>query len=122
LFGQGCPGCKKDSSSFSKSLWIEKFKSKLCTFYILEFHNNCEHFIKVGVTSRNTRTRYYGESNYNYSVILELTDNSKTISNLEKEFLSKYKDNKYYPLLPFQGKTECFSINIKNQIYEQFNI
>ena len=120
LFGNGCRKCKNDSASFSRSEWIERFKNKLCTFYILEFYNNNELFIKVGITAVNIKKRYANCKNYKYKLLLEIKGSSEYISDLEKSFLFNYKEFKYNPLCKFEGRTECFLINIKNKIYEQF--
>lgn len=120
LFGSGCPSCKKDNSSFSKSKWVIKHKNKKCIFYVLKFFNDAESFIKIGVTSINIKQRYASVKNYKYEIIFEIEGNSEVVSNLEKDTLLKYKDFKYYPSLKFDGKTECFNLQIENKIYEQF--
>lgn len=120
LFGSGCPTCKQHSAGFSKTKWVNKFKNKSCIFYILEFYNNKESFIKVGITSRTIKFRYQAKSEYFYKTLFEIVGNSNEVCNLENEFLTKYKEYKFYPLSQFVGKTECFSIKIKNLIYEQF--
>jgi hypothetical protein len=120
LFGNGCPSCKKDNASFSKSKWVTKHKNKKCTFYVLEFFNDNESFIKVGVTTVSIKKRYASVKNYKYKIILEIKGESEFISNLEKNILNTYKDFKQKPLLEFQGRTECFNLQIKNKIYEQF--
>jgi hypothetical protein len=120
LFGNGCPNCKKDNASFSKSAWVNKHKNKKCIFYVLEFFNDNESFIKVGVTAVSIKKRYASVKNYKYKIILEIKGESEFISNLEKDILNTHKDLKHEPLLEFQGRTECFNLQIKNKIYEQF--
>lgn len=120
LLGRGCPTCKKDAASFSKSKWIKKYEATSCIFYIIECYNQDESFIKVGVTSRSITKRYGNRINYNYTVLLEITGPSDFISHLEKKALNIYKNYKYYPKQRFEGRTECFSTSIKNNIYEHF--
>lgn len=120
LFGNGCSKCKSDNASFSRSQWIERFKNKTCTFYILEFFNETESFIKVGITAVSIKKRYANQCQYTYKILLEIKGKSEFISNLEKDFLINYKNFKYSPTLKFEGKTECFLTEIKNKIYEQF--
>jgi len=120
LFGNGCPNCKKDNASFSKSDWVTKHKNKKCIFYVLEFFNDNESFIKVGVTAVSIKKRYASVKNYKYKIILEIKGESEFISNLEKDTLNKHKQFKYNPFLEFEGRTECFNLQIKNKIYEQF--
>jgi hypothetical protein len=121
LFGCGCRYCKRDSASFSRSIWIEKFKHKLCTFYVLEFYNEKESFIKSGITSLSIKKRYRGCSKFKYNVIVDIKGDSEYISNLEKSFINKFKKFKYTPFSGFNdGQTECFLLDIKNTIYEQF--
>lgn len=121
LLGRGCNGCKKEVSSFSKSLWIEKYKNRNCIFYVLEFSNNTEKFIKIGVTSRNIKTRYNSKRNsYKYKELLIIKGSSEEVINFEYFFLKKLKEFKYIPKENFEGRTECFTFESKNKIYEHF--
>lgn len=122
LHGNGCPGCKADNASYKISDWIAKYKNKECTFYIIEFINDIETFVKIGITSKSIKHRYRGYTNYKYKVLLEIKGNSDFIGNLEKKILAKYSKYKYSPKNKFEGRTECFNIKIKKIIYEQFNI
>lgn len=120
LYGCGCRKCKNDTASFSLSKWIERFKNKICTFYVLEFYNDNESFIKAGITVAGIKKRYSAYSNYKYNIIVDIKGSSEYIAELEKSFLLRYKKFKYNPLYKFDGRTECFSLDIKNNIYEQF--
>lgn len=119
LSGNGCAQCKRDNASFSRKKWIDRFKDRECIFYVLEFYNDRETFIKVGVTAVSIRKRYYG-SLYKYRQLLKITGPSWLISDLENEALTKYKYFRYTPMLKFEGRTECFSSTIKQNIHEQF--
>lgn len=120
LYGNGCPKCKADLATYDRKRWIENHKDKQCTFYILEFYNDNERFIKIGITSVNIKTRYSSQSDYKYNVIVEIKGDSKYVSDLEEQHLSNYSIFRHVPLLKFEGHTECFDLQIKNKIYEQF--
>ncbi|MEI6186906.1 MAG: hypothetical protein WCP46_00190 [Alphaproteobacteria bacterium] len=120
LLGRGCPICKKDNSSFSRTHWIEKSKNKQCIFYMLEFFNETERFIKIGITRVNIKKRYHGVKNYKYNILLEYESNSTEISNIEQYYLKGFKTLKYKPISKFEGHTECFNLELKNIIYDKF--
>ena len=54
------------------SLGGKSHKNKKCIFYVLEFYNDNESFIKVGVTAVSIKKRYASVKNYKYKVILEI--------------------------------------------------
>lgn len=120
LHGNGCPKCKTDQATYDRKKWILNHINKSCTFYILEVFNINESFIKIGITSRNIKTRYVSLKNYNYRILVEIKGTSEYINDLEIQYLKAYKAYKYTPYLGFEGHTECFSIIIKDKIYEQF--
>lgn len=121
LLGRGCNECKKDSSSYSKSLWIKKNENKNCIFYVLEFSNDNEKFIKIGVTSRSIKIRYKNKNiNYKYKELIIINGSSKEVIDFESFFLNKLKELKYTPKENFEGRTECFTFTSKDKIYEHF--
>ena len=122
LFGKGCSKCHYESVSYDKKLWIEKYKSKECSFYILEFFNDTETFIKVGVTSNaiNKRYRSTTDNNYKFKEIMLIKGTSKEVIDFECYFLNHLKEYRYNPEQKFQGRTECFTLQSKTKIYEHF--
>lgn len=119
LYGNGCQKCKADLSSFSKKDWIEKYKNKICTFYIIELSNDVETFIKIGITSKSTKSRYRYLKNLDYKILLEVNGDSSYVCSLEKSILKNYKDFRYYNSnINVGGNTETFKIDIKDKLYE----
>lgn len=114
---QGCPVCNK-SRGWSRTEWLNFTKDKMCRFYTIECFSNDEKFIKFGMTSTTLKRRFQSnrEMPYKYKVILDLELSGEDSWNKELEYLRKYKNNKYLPKLNFKGSTECFNINIKEDL------
>lgn len=119
LFGNGCHNCRNESCSFSKSQWIEKYKNKLCTFYVLEIFNREESFLKIGITSSSIRYRYQNLKGYQYKTLLEIKNDSNYIAKLESDILKKYKNYRCNTFISSRGKTETFKIDLKEVLYEE---
>ena len=49
-----------------------------------------------------------------------LKPNAKEVIDFESFFLNKLKEFKYTPKENFGGRTECFTFESKNKIYEHF--
>ena len=121
--GQICPSCslnQKESSGWSYKDWelASKMSSSFDSFkiYFIEFYNENESFIKIGRTFRTIKERFSGYA-YNYKILkIEELSSAKECCIAEKQLHKKYKTYSYIPLLPFQGYTECFNIEIKEQI------
>jgi hypothetical protein len=118
LSGNGCPKCNI-KGGFNKQSWLNKTSNKNCIFYILEFYNNDELFIKVGITSVGIKSRYRRMKNYEYNILYEICKDCEEVFDLEKLIIKKYKENKYMPKLKLEGKSECFNINIKNELLNE---
>ena len=96
---------------YQRSVYVEKYKNKECTFYILECFNDIEKFYKIGITSSTIKNRYKSKKSmpYNYNIILELKNTVEYIWDLEQK-LKQNLINNYKPLIPFGGSyLECFS-------------
>ena len=92
-------------------IYIDKYKNKLCTFYILECNNENESFYKIGITSSSIKRRYQSKRfmPYNYNIVLELKGSSQYVWDLETKLKQNLK-NSYRPLIPFGGShTECYT-------------
>lgn len=122
LYGTGCPKCANDLASYDKSRWIDRYKTKVCTFYVLEVYNDVEEFIKIGVTSKKVSSRYNANTlnGYNYREVVAIKGTSQEVMDLESHFLTYLKEYRYDPQRNFQGRTECFKPTVKQLIYEQF--
>ncbi len=123
LKGQGCPQCKhelmsviksENSGGFSYYKWYEE---ALCSknfdsfkVYIIKCWNDNEEFYKIGKTflTLENRFKYFP---YNYELLHIIKDNDyERISKIEQNLLNINSENKYNPLLYFQGISECFKI------------
>ena len=119
--GKGCPKCKKEKlsnsiqwnySSWEKrgkdSKYFENFK-----VYIVRCFNESEEFIKIGKTYLNTESRFKYAIPYSYEILKEyLFDSGAEASKYELCLHKKYKNFRYFPLIDFEGVTECFDTSI----------
>lgn len=128
LNGRGCPICKKlnisnyhsnNPTGWTKSNWYKNSKTsknfESFKLYIIECYNETEKFYKIGRTfvPIGLRFKTKKEMPYNYNVLKIVEGDSDTIYNLEIKLKNMNKDNKYIPLLNFNGSKECFN-NIKH--------
>lgn len=115
----GCPVCNK-SRGWSKSEWLTFTENRMCRFYIIECFSKNERFIKFGITSTTIDKRFQSirEMPYEYEILLDIQLSGEDSWNKELEYLKNFKEHIYKPSLKFKGVTECFNINIKNNLYE----
>lgn len=135
LKGSGCPMCghkkisnsRKLNSGWSLSNWKElaskstRFDS--FKFYIIEIHDNNEHFIKIGRTYLTLKNRYRGKLAlpYSYNVIRNIIDTPENIFNLENMLKNKFKKFNYIPKKKFNGMYECFNLEVLKLILEELD-
>lgn len=114
LTGHGCPDCANQtrSGAWSYSEWeaagIKSSKFDGFKLYLLKCWNEAETFYKIGKTFTTISTRFVGFP-YQWVLIDTIEGDARTISELEQQLHTTYKDYSYTPLQPFRGKTECFN-------------
>lgn len=118
ITGKGCPKCKK--SPLSKDS-----KDGHGILYLLLFQNSKEKFIKIGITN-NIINRKYGFLKQYLVTELELYHGSyKKMHEYEHELKNKFYSHSYTPKYKFYGYTECFNVdileNVKLEILKLFS-
>jgi len=128
LQGEGCIECGREAmkknrpeNGFSLNSWINFCKNRKDSepkLYIIRCYNDNEEFIKIGITSRPIYERFKNSQRmpYEYEVIKEIKGSPKFVFKLEKSLHKRFNSYKYVPELEFEGKGECFDININNII------
>lgn len=113
LKGFACKECSNGYAGFSKTGWIKFCKKKgvnKAYCYIIRLYDENESFIKVGIsTDIKSRFRHIP---YNYEIIYLIEDVPEKVFTKEKLLHRIYKPEKYKPLRSFDGKHECFTLNI----------
>lgn len=94
---------------------MKKNKNNKTFFYVLRIFNESEEFIKIGITSRTINKRYKNLKNYKLEIIKIIEDSPSKTFDMEKKILKENKMFKYLPKLPFEGWTECLSIECLNK-------
>lgn len=120
LSGQGCPDCNWLLKGFSRTKFqtaSEKL-GRVAQLYLINCFNESESFYKVGITTHSIKERYRktGSMPYEYDVVDVYQGVGSDVFNCEKELFRRGHDDKYVPILYFQGNTECFSINLNKQL------
>ena len=116
----GCEKCgrvvsvektKGKTSAFTSKGFEEIAKGRICYFYVLKCTNDTELFYKIGITSRDVKTRYTKKTDmpYTYKVLHLISGSAKEIWKLENINKNVLK-SKYLPSIEFKGSlTECYS-------------
>jgi len=113
--GRGCPSCAKENIGWTKTKWKLKGKDKIAKLYIIKCWNDFENFIKIGRTFNTVNKRFGSkhEMPYNWEIIKIIEDeNFDKIWDKEVFYHRKFKNFKYIPEIHFEGKHECFKIEI----------
>lgn len=118
---QGCNYCNRHKGRIGKE-WVEKSFPSI--FYVVEFYNDLERFVKVGI-SKQSLNRRFGKKvyrNMKREVLFECTAPSTTTWKWEQELLCKFKQHQFIPQIKnFSGKTECFTFDVKHDIINYCN-
>jgi hypothetical protein len=124
LFRQGCPKCGDKSCSdhhssnptgWSKTNWKDAAKKskrfESFKIYIIKCWNDQETFYKIGRTFVDIKRRFQSKTEmpYNHTILKIIEGDSNDIYDLEIKLKNMNKDNKYTPLLKFNGSKECFN-------------
>lgn len=123
----GCFKCTSDLRSIKGSWdYVKKFENnkelgrKEGIFYVLNFkHKELGfEFIKIGITSNDIQTRFHGYNDYEYTILIEHKKTMLECATLEKFYKNEFINQKYnfkFPAnLNFNGKTECFQMEVSN--------
>lgn len=111
---RGCPKCIP-IYGYKRSNWIDHCikNNKEGRVYILRCYNKQEEFIKIGITSNKIKNRFNCKTvlPYSYEILKEIGGSPDFVWDKEKELHRLCKEFNYKPLLPFNGHTECFTLN-----------
>lgn len=86
-----------------------------CLLYVVEFFNETEKFIKIGVTT-NTVAYRFRKTKYNMRVHLTLNLTLTEALKHEKDILKDFISFKYIPLKSFNGKQECLEFKCLDNV------
>lgn len=94
------------------------------SLYLIEFYNEDEKFLKIGISEHGTLGRFGKNSyfGYNKTILAERIINGVIAAKIERYLLRKFRKNfGYTPKNPFNGRTECLLIEIKDEISENID-
>lgn len=120
----GCPYCANELKGYSRHVFIKsciKNNNGNGTLYLAKIKNNKEEFLKIGITSYPNIENRFKEIRRLYSdviPILEINSKPETVYNLEHYIHRCFADKKYLPLLEFNGRQECYSVDILEKLIE----
>jgi hypothetical protein len=119
LRGDGCPYCADGTRGFRLTRFIERCNhyGRLPSLYLVKIQGREEEFIKIGVTSKNVKNRFYSKFGYKYREILTITGAPDMIWTLEKDLHAMFRKNMgYIPLNKFPGSGECYDFKFLDEI------
>lgn len=125
--GVGCKKCSNDKNSsimsenptgWSYTNWInvglESKNFDSFKVYIIRCWNEEEEFYKIGRTFTTVNNRFKKKNTlpYNYEIHLEIVSDGYNIVKIEEKLKKTYKSMKYIPNIHFNGKYECFTLDL----------
>lgn len=86
--------------------------------YVLRLYNDIENFIKVGMTKNtiDVRANDIVRKYYQYEILKVSSITLFEAACMEKKILNQFKKFSYRPINPISGKTECFLLDVKEEI------
>lgn len=117
LNGRGCDKCRMSNRKtkvlgWSLTMWIDNAKKSKnfdsFKFYVLKCWNEKEEFYKIGRTFTSIAERYKNRFKYKYKIVTEDVMTAKDCYEKEIRMRAENKNNKYIPLVKFNGYTECY--------------
>jgi len=120
LRGCGCPKCGA-TQPYSKKLFEENEQLRHAPgrLYLLKFTNIIDEgsFLKVGITKHEIKDRFKsGYAGYEYEVLIDREMKLYEAFKIEQNILHIFNESLFKPKKPFQGRTECFTTDYKDQI------
>jgi len=104
---QGCPRCGK-TGRYNET-YFRKRKGERGQLYLLEFFDNEERFIKIGITKRTISARFQPTSlPYEYKIVDIMTTTLYAAWKIEQQIVQCFSEQKYLPRKKFGGNGECF--------------
>lgn len=111
--GQGCPHCgyTNHKGRYSEEYFARhpNMKDTPARLYVLQYVNEFEHFIKIGITTTSVvdRIRNGGRVDYTITTLGERSYPLLTAFRLEQQLLDIHAEHKYNPSQNISGSTEC---------------
>lgn len=120
IAGAGCPKCCLEFNSYIRSSYINRIGDRKVKIYLIECILNNEKFLKLGITVGTITNRYVkSKMPYNYEVVAYYEHTAETIYDLEQHFRSNFKFKRYKPNIKFNGYTECYKIEYREEILDE---
>ena len=118
----GCPNCVEHSIYTEEYYINNNISNHDCYLYLVEFDNGTESFLKIGITKHDKiKYRFRGQlSEYDFNLMFFIKTDFYTAYREEQNFHLKYKAQSYTPTVKFKGWTECFNIDNKKEILQDF--
>ena len=120
LNGHGCPECGITRGYagfiFEENTELKHYPGRV---YLVQFTdiNNGTEFLKIGITKRTIKSRFSsGYGNYNYKILVDKEIELYKAFLLEQHILRAFASVRFKPKSPFEGRTECFTTQYKDEI------
>ncbi len=119
-----CKACKKELGKYNYTWHIANLNKRLIKLnkplfiYLIKMSSDEEQFLKIGI-SCNSQRRFLEYRRFGFSIEIlynHLFENCLDALDLEKHILDNFKS--YNSVKKFAGCTECFGIDLQEQILE----
>lgn len=112
--GRGCPICSHKKKG-SRTGRIPR-KNVNVSLYLLQFYDDKETFLKIGITEKKLTERFVPAriSKYKFKPISVSTMNGRQAFVVEQQLLNNPSLHRYVPTRKFCGSTECFEFSNTN--------
>ncbi len=120
--GSGCPTCsvKDYEGGYSRARFIShpEIQNNPATLYLIECRRGDEAFIKIGITQKTIHDRFRINNRlpYEFTILAERQGALYELFQLEQAIKFAHNRFKHTPLVPFNGKSECFALDIKHEV------
>jgi hypothetical protein len=116
LFKKGLV-CGKNKVNYYKN----NLDKRTC-FYVVEFKNATEHFLKIGISEVGVEKRFKsGYERYEICILEERYLNAYFAALLERKLLRKYREFYAYNPKNFNGRTDCLILYSSKFVIEDLN-
>lgn len=92
--------------------------------YLAEIYNEEEKFIKIGISINPYKRLFYEfvDRTYCFKIIKIFKNDNINFRRIEQEKIKEFKKYKYTPKIKFDGYTECFLFENRNDILSDIKI
>ena len=118
--GHGCSKCGNENKGGSGGVYCDSYfsshKNERGYFYVAQFENKQERFVKIGITKLPFYQRFSSQQQYKITPLMSEPMTLCKAYNREQQIKNENHELLYTPKQKFGGYTECFSENLLDRL------